>query len=89
MSDRTRIWDKKIQVGEILKPAAVESSPSTKIKVPVNRKGGKVEDDKGNTTPPVMINKVESIAILDSGSRVGIATRKILEAWGKTALRQA
>ena len=78
-------WNKKIQVEEI---PTLESSPSTKIKVPVNRVGGKAEDDEGNTTLPVKINKVESIAILDSGAGVGIATRKVWEAWGKPALRR-
>ena len=81
-------WDKKTQVGEIMKPATIESSPSTKIKVLVNKVGGKAKDDKENTTLPIMINKVESIDILDSGGRVGIGTRKIWEAWDKPALRQ-
>ena len=72
ISDKQGFWDEKMQVGEILKPAIVESSPSTKIKVCVNRVGGKVEDDEENTTLPVMINKVESITILDSGAGVGM-----------------
>ena len=54
---------------EVLKYKAIVSSPSARMRVPVNRVGEKVEDDKGNTTLPVMINKVESIAILDSGGR--------------------
>ena len=74
-----------MHVEEILTP---ESSPSTKIKVPVNRVGGKAEDDKGNTTLPIMINKVESIAILDSGAGVGIATKKNLGILGKPSLRR-
>ena len=57
-------WNKKTHLEDILKPTAVESSPSTKIKVPVNRVGGKAEDDKGNTMLPIMINKVESISYL-------------------------
>ena len=77
--------NKKIPVEEI---PTQESSPSTKINVPVNRVGGKTKDDEGNTTLPVKINKVESIAILDSGAGVGIATRKVWEAWGKPALRR-
>ena len=60
------LWNKKLPMEEILTPAAVESIPSTKIKVPVNRTRGKGEDNKGNTTLPVMINKVESIVILDN-----------------------
>ena len=78
-------WNKKIQVEEI---PTLESSPSTKINVPVNRVGGKAEEDEGNTTLPVKINKIESIAVLDSGAGVGIATRKVWEAWSKPSLRQ-
>lgn len=77
-------WNKKIHVEEI---PTLESNPSTKIKVPVNNKvGGKAEDDEGNTTLPIKINKVESIAIMDSGARVDIATQKVWEDWGKPAL---
>ena len=50
--------------------------------------GGTAEDDEGNTTLPVEINKIKSIAILDSGAGVGIATREVWVSWEKPALRR-
>ena len=48
-------WNKKISVDEILLPKTLESSHSTKVKIPVNKLGEKAEDEEGNTTLPVMI----------------------------------
>ena len=76
MMDRG-LWNKNHKIEEVHKPKLVVSKPSTKIRVQINNAGGKVKGDEGNTTLHVMINKVESIAILDSGSRVGISTKKI------------
>lgn len=56
------------------------------IPVPLNKVGKYCEDDEGNMTLPVQIEKVKSIAILDSGSGVSIATRTIWEKWGKPAI---
>ena len=50
--------------------------------------GGTTKDDEGNTTLPVEINKIKSIAILDSGAGVGIATREVWVAWEKPALKR-
>lgn len=61
-------WDKKPKIDEVIKPKALGSNPSSKIRVLINTVKGKAEDDEGNTMIPVIINKVESIAILDSGS---------------------
>ena len=70
------LWDKKNKLEEVLEPKTVVSKPSTKIRVQINKVGGTTEDDEGNTTLPVEINKIKSIAILDSGAGVGIATKK-------------
>ena len=40
-----------------------------------NNKVGQYEGDDGDTTLPVTINKMKSIAILDSGAGVSIATK--------------
>ena len=49
---------------EVLKPKRVVSKPSTKIRVHINKVGGTTEDDEGNTTLPIEINKVKSKAIV-------------------------
>lgn len=58
------------------------------IPVPLNKVGKYCEDDEGNTTLPVKIEKVISTAILDSGARVSIATKTIWAKWGKPAITQ-
>ena len=44
--------------------------------------------DEGNTTLPVNYEGIESIAILDSGVGISIATITIWEKWGKPIVRQ-
>ena len=46
------------------------------------------EGEDGNTTLPVEFNEVKSLAILDSGAGVAIATKDVWESWGKPALRK-
>lgn len=75
-------WNKKYKLEEVLEPKTVVSKPSTKIRVKISKVGEKVEDDKGNTTLPIEINNIKSIAILDSGTDVGIVTREIWVSWG-------
>ena len=82
------LWNKDHKLEEVLKPRTVVSKPSTKIRVQINKVGGTAEDDEGNTTLPVEINKIKSIAILDSGAGVGIATREIWVSWVKPALKR-
>ena len=43
--------------------------------VPINKVGQYCEDDQGNATLPMEINDVVSMAILDSGAGVSIATK--------------
>ena len=74
------MWDKKHKCEEVLEQKIVVSKPSTKVRVEINKVGGTAKDDKENTT--------KSIAILDSGAGVGIATRAIWVSWGKPALRR-
>lgn len=56
--------------------------------VPINKGGDYCEGEDGNTTLPVEFNEVKSLAILDSGAGVAIATKGVWESWGKPALRK-
>ena len=56
--------------------------------VPLNKVGDYCKGDDGNTTLLVEFNKVKSLAILDSGSRVAIATKQVWEYWEKPTLRK-
>ena len=54
----------------------------------LNKVGNYCEGGNDNTTLPLEFNEVKSVAILDSGARVAIATKQVWESWGKTALRR-
>ena len=56
--------------------------------VPLNKVGDYYEGDDGNTTLLVEFNEVKSLAILDSGVGVAIATKQVRESWGKLALKK-
>lgn len=75
------LGNKKHKLEEVLKPEIVVSKPSTKIRVQINKAGGKAEDDEGNTTLSREINNVKSIAIPNSGAGVGIASKVVWVLW--------
>ena len=56
--------------------------------VPINKVGDYCEGEDSNTTLPVELNEVKSMAILDSGAGVAIATKDVWDAWGNPALRK-
>ena len=56
--------------------------------VPVNKVGEYCEGEDGNITLPVEYNNVKTLAILDSGDNIAIATKSLWEAWGKPAIRR-
>ena len=56
--------------------------------VPLNKVGNCYKGENDNTTLPLELNEVKSVAILDSGARVAIATKKLLELCGKPTLRR-
>ena len=56
--------------------------------VPLNKVGDYCEGQDGNTTLPVEFNDKKSVAILDSGAGVAIATKEVWESWGKPTLRK-
>ena len=53
--------------------------------VPLNKVGDYCEGEDSNTTIPVDFNGQQTLAILDSGAGVAIATKRIWESWGKPA----
>ena len=56
--------------------------------VPLNKVGDYCEGEDSNTTIPVDFNGQQTLAILDSGAGVAIATQRIWESWGKPAIRK-
>ena len=56
--------------------------------VPLNKVGDYCEGEDSNTTIPVEFNGQQTLAILDSGAGVAIATKRIWESRGKPAIRK-
>ena len=56
--------------------------------VPLNKVGDYCEGEDSNTTIPVEFRGQRTLAILDSGAGIAIATKKIWESWGKPAMRK-
>ena len=54
----------------------------------LNKVGDYYEGDDGNTTLPVEFKDVKSLAIIDSGVGVAIATKQVWESWGKPTLKK-
>ena len=53
------------------------------------KKVGKTNEHiQGHTTLPVKYKDIKSMAILDSGAGISIATKTIWEKWGKPTVRQ-
>ena len=64
-----------------------ESPSETSKHLPLNKVNGSTKKDEGNTTLPLEYEGVMSIAILDSGAGISIATRSIWEKWGKPKVK--
>ena len=56
--------------------------------VPLNKVGDYCKGEDSNTTILVEFNERKTLAILDSGAGVAIATKKIWDSWGRPALRK-
>ena len=56
--------------------------------VPINKVGDYNEREDNNTALPVEFNDIKSMAILDSGAGVAIATKYVWDAWGNLDLRK-
>ena len=76
----------------IISKGNFEQSKPAKIiartRVELNKVSGIQEKDEGNTTLPVNYEGIESMAILDSGAGISIATKTIWEKWGKPTVRR-
>ena len=58
--------------------------------VPFNKVSSyqEINKDKGNATLPLEYNGVKTMAILDTGAGIGIATKSMWVKWGKNASRK-
>ena len=56
--------------------------------VPLNKVGDYYEGNHGDTTLLMEWNDLKSLAILESGASLAIATKQVWETWGKIALRR-
>ena len=75
----------------IMKQNHVEKQGSVKknlAPVPLNKVGDYCEGEDSNTTIPVTYDTITTLAILDSGAGVAIATKNIWESWCKSVLRK-
>ena len=50
---------------------------ATTVRVPLNKVGEVIKKDEGNTTLPIEVDSIMSMAILDSGASISIATKTI------------
>ena len=93
---KPQLWQemgKCLEEQGILKPQMhdVGGKSTTKaatIRVPLNKVGEVIKKDEGNTTLPVEVESIISMAILDSGAGISIATKTIWEKWGKPKVRR-
>ena len=63
-------------------------TPTSVQPIPLNKVGEYCEGVDGNITLPIEFNDVKTLAILDSGAGVAIATKNIWERWRKPAIRK-
>ena len=74
---------------DTIKKVVEQMKPNVRCEpVPLNKVGDYSEGNDSNTTLPIEFNKVQSLAILDSGARVALVTVRVWEAWGNLALRK-
>ena len=67
----------------------VNTAKTTYYKPVELKKVNKIQSkDEGNTTLPITYEGIESIAILDSGAGISIATKSIWEKWGRPTVRR-
>ena len=69
---------------DLLKQERDEVQNGHKVQpLPINKVRNYCEGEDGNTTLPIEYEGVETLAILDSGAGVAIATKGIWEQWEK------
>lgn len=95
---RPELWKK---IGKYLRQIGIDVPVTDKVPiirsdagkcnfepVPLNKVGDYCEGEDSNTMIPVEFNKKYTLAILDSGAGVAIATKRIWESWGGPAMRK-
>ena len=73
------------------KPIETKNKVKKRVKcepIPIKKFGDYCEGEDGNTTLPVKFNEVQSLAILDNGAGIAIATKEVWDSWGNLALRK-
>ena len=96
---RTNLWNelaktlhnmgiKGIQNEHIKQLKGNHQTPTSVQPVPLNKVGDYCEGLDGNITLPIEYNDVKTLAILDSGVGVAIATKHFWEKWGKPTIRK-
>ena len=65
-----------------------ENSKKNLALIPLNKVGDYCKGEDNNTTIPVTYQGTTTLAILDSGAGVAIATKAIWESWGRSALKK-
>ena len=63
-------------------------TPTSVQSIPLNKVGEYCKGVNGNITLPIEYNDVKTLAILDSGSGVTIATKHVWEQWGRPTIRK-
>ena len=95
MKLRPELWEglteKLVEQGVLNRGRLSQANPAkTTYDEPIELK--KVRDiqakDEGNTTLPIVYEGIESVAILDSGAGISIATKSIWDKWGKPTVRR-
>ena len=82
-----------LSIDRIVKPQMQDmggksTTKTVTICAPLNKVGEVIKKDEGNATLPVEVESIISMAILDSGAGISIATKTIWEKWGKPKVRQ-
>ena len=92
---KPRVLKRMVQKLSHPEPEMVAESPQepqrpTKPKIEhisINKMSKKLGPSEGNTTLPVEHGSIISIAILDSGAGISVATKSLWEKWGKPTVQ--
>ena len=95
MKHRPELWEclteKLVEQGVLNRRHFSQVGPSKRSHqepIELKKVSGIQTKDEGNTTLPINHKGIESIAILDSGAGISIATKSIWEKWGRPTIRR-
>ena len=78
------IWGENTKLKEVLHTLSRTMTQKKNQHSHTHKQGRKIPGkDEGNTTLPLEMASIVSIAILDSGAGISIATKSMWEKWGK------